>query len=507
MRETSRKSDSFLRRASVALDDVIGVFSPRAAMMRRSYRFSYDILDKHRTRKKRSDAGGTGDWHLSAEKLDKLREICRDLGRNNPLVKGIFRKLATKIVGTATKVQARTEDKGWNQAAEELWKEEMVNVPCDVTGRFNIHAYLKKMYYSYCRDGDMFTVFADGGIQAIEGDQVGTPYGSREAKLYDVVNGVAVSKETKKVIGYFIGRPNKWGYIANETTQRYTADVVHHAFNSDRFSCSRGEPVLISAVDTIDKMFGYIDAELVAAKINACFPMMITAKDSSGHPKPFTGGVSSSGRDDDDRQLEKIEPGMILRNEPGETASAVGSTRPATAFDNFILRIMMIIGQPVNLPLMLMTGDYSGATFMNSRVAYSEARDTWHDEQDLVIKPFLRRLWILKVKHWIERKDLTERDDWARYEILCKRWPYVDPWKEAKADEQQLKNGTTNRTVIAARQGEDFKDLTDQRAEEEKYLRERGIVLVSEKKGKPAAAGTSYQAEKSSDTLFPIIKR
>ena len=471
----------------MALDDVVGVISPRRAMMRKSYRFGYDILDKHRTRKKRSDMGGTGDWHLSQEKLDKLREICRDLGRNNPLVKGIFRKLATKIVGTATKVQARTEDEGWNQAAEELWKEEMVNVPCDVTGRFNVHAFLKKMYYTYCRDGDMFVVFTDEGIQAIEGDQVGTPYGSDKAKLFDVINGVAVSKEAKKVIGYYIGKPNKWGYISNKSTQKYTADVVHHVFSSDRFSCSRGEPALVSAVDMIDKLFGYIDAELVAAKINACFPMMITTKDSGGMPPPFTKGVSSSGRDEDNRQLEKIDPGMIWHGEPGEKADAIGSTRPASAFDPFIKNIMMIIGQPVNLPLMLITGDYSGATFMNSRVAYQEARDTWQDEQELVIKPFVRRLWMLKLQQWIERKELTRRDDWARYEILCKRWPYVDPWKESKADEQQLKNGTINRHTICARQGEDFNDLTDQRAEEEKYLEKKGVVLVPPKPEKPAA--------------------
>jgi len=487
MRKTSRKSDPFLRRCSMALDDVVGVLSPRAAMMRKSYRFGYDILDKRRTRKKRSEEGGTGDWHLNQEKLDKLREICRDLGRNNPLVKGIFRKLATKVVGTATKIQAKTDDEGWNQAAEQLWKEEMVNVPCDVTGRFNIHAYLKKMYYTYCRDGDMFTVFADEGIQAIEGDQVGTPYGKNKAEHFDVVNGVAVSKKTKKVIGYYIGKPNKWGYIANESVQRYTSDVVHHAFNADRFSCSRGEPALISAVDTIDKLFGYIDAELVAAKINACFPIMVTTRDSSGMPPPFTKGISTSGKDEFDRQLEKIEPGMIPHGEPGETFAAIGSTRPASAFDNFVLRVMMLIGQPVNLPLMLVTGDYSGATFMNSRIAYQEARDTWFDEQELIIKPFMRRLYLLKLQQWIARKALKERKDSGRFEILCKRWPYVDPWKESKADEQQLKNGTTNRTLINARQGREFKEVTDQRAKEEKYLKEKEVVLVPPKTEKPAA--------------------
>lgn len=490
MRKGHRQSDPenpLLRRISQRLDDYIGILSPRAAMMRRSYRFGYEILDKHRSRKKRTDTGGTGDWHLTQEKLDELREICRDLGMNNPLVKGMFRKLATKIVGTDTKVQSTTDDEGWNKAAGELWKEEMVNVPCDVTGRFNIHAYLKKMYSTYLRDGDMFTVFARDGIQAIEGDQVGTPYGSVKAKYFDVYNGVAVSKKSKRVIGYYIGQPNKWGYVANETVQKYDAVDVHHVFNSDRFTCSRGEPALVSAVDTIDKLFGYVDAELVAAKINACFPIMVTSKGASGFPPPFTKGVSPTGKDQYGRTLQKIDPGLIWEGRPGEKVEAIGSQRPAAAFDNFILRVMMLIGSPVNLPLMLMTGDFSGATFMNSRVAYAEARDTWHDEQELIIKPFVRRVYNLKLQQWIKRNDLTAREDSGRHNIICKRWPYVDPLKESKADQQQLKNGTTNRTILNARQGQDFNDVTDQRAKEDEYLKEQGVVLVPEKAPTPTA--------------------
>ncbi len=486
MKNINKKPGKLLRRVSMALDDLVGVLSPRAAMLRRSYRFGYEILDKHRLRKKRSDMGGTGDWHLTQEKLEELREICRDLGRNNPLVKGIFRKLSTKIVGTQTRIQAGTEDEGWNTKAELLWKDEMVDRACDVTGRYNIHAYLKKMYYSYCRDGDMFTLFTHDGIQAIEGDQVGTPYGLRDFKTFNVTNGIATSKKTRRVIGYYIGQPNKWGYIAPETMQHYNAIDVHHVFNSDRFSSSRGEPMLISAVDTIDKLFGYIDAELVAAKINACFPMVITTKDGTRQPPPFTKGMSASGKDPNDRRLEKIDPGIIWYGEQGDKAEAIGAQRPSGAFDSFVLRIMMLIGQPVDMPLMLLTGDFAGATFMNSRVAYQEARDSWQDEQELVIKPFLRRLYVLKVQQWIKAKKLTERKDAARFEILCKRWPYVNPLHESKADEQQLKNRTVNRTIINARQGRNFKEVNIQREKEDKFLEDHGIVPVPEKKT-PAA--------------------
>jgi lambda family phage portal protein len=462
------------------------VFSPRRAMMRKSYRFGYEILDRHRMDKKRSLLGGTGDWHLTAARLDQLREICRDLGRNNPLVKGIFRKLATKIIGTSTKIQVRTEDSGWNKEAEALWKEEMVDRPCDVTGRFNIHAYLKTLYYSYCRDGDVFTIFTNEGIQAVEGDQVGTPFGRKKAKQYNVVNGVATDKRTGKVIGYFIGKPNKWGYIANESVQKYLAGSICHTMSSDRFSSSRGEPALISAVDTIDKLFGYVDAELVAAKINACFPIMVKTIEGTGMGPPYTGGVHTSGKDDEDRAVAQIEPGLILDLNPGETANAIGATRPATAFDPFMMRIMSLIGQPVNLPLMLISGDYSGATFMNSRVAYADARDTWTDEQELVIKPFLRRLWIIKRDEWIAGKKLKPHKEQDKFEIICKRWPYVDPFKESKADDQQLKNGATSRTAICARQGTDFKDVTDQRAKDDEYIAEKNVTLDPQKK-EPAA--------------------
>jgi len=486
MREVIQPKESFSKRLSIKLDDYISILSPKTAMNRKAFRFSYEILDKHRLRKKRSNLGGTGDNHLTETRHDSLREICRDLSRNNPLVKGIFRKLSTKVVGTSTKVQSITDDDGWNKEAGYLWENEMVNQPCEVTGRFNIHTYLKLLYHSYCQDGDIFTLFTRDGIQPIESELCGTPYGmDKKPKNYRIVNGIAISNKTNRVIGYYIGKSSKWGYIQNDSYKKYEASFVHHSFSPDRFSYSRGEPILVSAVDAIDKLFGYVDAELVAAKINACFPMMVTTKTGSGNPVPFTGGVHSSGKDEYNRSVQKVDPGLIWEGRQGEDIKAIGSTRPAQAFDPFMMRILMIIGNPVNMPLMIMTGDYSGATFMNSRVAYSEARDTWNDEQELLIKPFVRTLYLYKLKEWIARKKLSERIDWNRFNVSCKRWPYVDPFKEAKADEQQLKNGTTTRTQICQRQGYDFNAITEEREKEEKLLTEKNISLSPEKKSQP----------------------
>ena len=485
-----REPNNLLRRASERFDDIVGVFSPRAAYARKRFRFGYDVLDNSRLRKKRTGLSGTGDQQLTEIGLAKLRNICRDLGQNNPLVKGLLRIEATGAVGTDTKIQARTADEGWNEAAEQLFKERCEMRPFDVTGRYAFHKFLKNSFYSYRRDGDMFVLFTPDGPQAIEGEQVGTPYGAASKPVnYDITNGVAVSKKTQRVIGYYIGSPNKWGYIKPGSYKKYQSADVQHVLSSERFSASRGEPVLTSSVKYIDELCDYIDAELVAAKVNACFPMMIITKDASGMPLPYTGGISSSGKDADDRPLQKIDPGQMWFGESGESASAIGATRPASAFDPFVLRMLSIIGRPMCIPLMLITGDFSGATFMNARIAYQEARDNWKDEQNLVVRPLAARIWLHQVRKWIDDGDLKDREDWYACEVMCKRWPYVDPFKESMADKQQLVNATTTRTRICARQGDDFKDITDQRAVEEKYLKEKGLNLAVEKPAAPKKDG------------------
>ena len=64
---------------------------------------------------------------------------------------------------------------------------------------------------------------------------------------------------------------------------------------------------------------------------------------------------------------------MIYECAPGEDAKAIAAQRPNSEFDPFILRCLMFICRPMCMPLMLATLDYSGATFMNARIAYQEA--------------------------------------------------------------------------------------------------------------------------------------
>ena len=465
------KGQTVSRRTSERLDSLVGIISPKTAYKRRAFRFAYDAISRTRTRKKRTGLGGTADKHLTEKNLYELREVHREMMRNNPLAAGLLKTERDGVVGSGVIVQARTGDDGFNDEIEAIWKEKMIDSPCDITDRFGFNKLLRMAYLSYRRDGDMAVLLLDDKLQAIEGEQIGTPYGTKlKPKHFDVVNGIAYSKKSGRVIGYYIGKPDKWGYIKNDTYKKYPAELVYHIFSPERFSQSRGEPVLTPSVNFIDTLCDYIDAELVAAKVNACFSMFIAQKNID-MPAGYTGGISDTGKDKDENRLEKMEPGTILYGEVGEEASGIGQVRPGQLFDPFVLRMLTLIGRPLCMPLMLITLDFSGATFMNARIAYQKVQEAWQAEQDTILKPFISRVW-----RWFIANNFKERKNMFAHEIICNRWPYVDPWKEAKADEQQLKNGTTTRTIICARQGTDFEEVNKKLADEVAKRKEVGLA-------------------------------
>jgi lambda family phage portal protein len=462
------------------LDRTIAALAPGWAYKRLAFRQAYEVLDKHRTRTKRSLAGGTGDITLDEHSLSELREIARDLSRNNPLAIGLLRTERNSIIGSGPKIEARSADEGWNREAEAAFKETMLDSPCDVTGRFNFNKLLKIGYLSYRRDGDAAIIFSDEGLQLVEGEQIGTPWGKQQPDTYEIINGVAYSKLTGKIIGYYIGRANKWGYIQQDSWKNYPAETVYHIFNPERVSFSRGEPALTQSIKYIDYLTGYVDAELVAAKVNACFSMFV-AQQNPEIPAGYTGGVSATGETDEGVRHEKLEPGTIMYGRPGEMATGIGQTRPGAIFDPFVLRMLMFIGRPLCLPLMLVTLDFSGATFMNTRIAYQKAQENWETEQNDVVSPLASRGWLWGIERLLAQKRLKNPPkDWARHEVFCNRWPYVDPYKEAIADEQQLKNGTRTRTAICARQGGDFGETIQKLADENKKIKELGLTDVTE---------------------------
>jgi len=464
------------------LNSAICTISPTWALRRRAAQFAYDALATDRTRSGRRASGKiTAAGGLTDADLETLRDTAIDLSMNNPLVEGILLTEADDVVGTETQIQARSEDEGWNRETEAAFKAECIDQPCDNTGRWNYHQIVHKAFHSYRSHGDFFLIRTPYGPQCVEANRCGTPIDQRGTKEegITVIHGVAVSDTTEQVVGYYIGKPNKWGYIAVDKWKKYPvfetdgikqwrADVIHHVFNPQRVSFTRGIPALTSAVTTIYKLFGYIDAELVAAKVHACLSLFIQVSDNNRVPSPFTQGRFSGGQTDLHQKVEKLEPGMIKYLNLNEEIKPVTPNRPANAFDMFVMRMLMFIGRPLCMPLVLTALDFAQATYMNMRGALQQAQKNYKREQEHVVKPLASTCYRWWLRQAIAAKRIKEIKTAYRHEVMCQRWPYVDPYKQAMADKIELDNGTELRSRILARKGIDPGEFYEQQEKERK---------------------------------------
>ena len=441
----------------------VSVFWQQAAMRQAQFSAAYEALDGTRTRKKRNNVTGPEDHQLDTTALHSLRNIHRDYDRNHPIIEALFTMEVDEIIGEGPIIQAKTEDSEWNIRAEALWKEQMCDQPCDRSGRFTFPEFLGLQFLSYRRDGDVFTLFGKDRLEAVEGDLVGTPYGGSTLEHSTVVNGIAFSKTTGRRVGYYVGRPHESGYYIDPSSYRKVkAEKVHHMAMVRRFSQSRGRPCLTSSIKYIDALEQYVDAEQVAAVVNACFAAYIIRKDAANDPTKYTGGVHPTGLDDDGHYIEKMRPGIVERLQPGEDIKGVGMERPGTHFEPYVTRMLSMIGRPMCIPLMLIMLDFSGATFMNARIAYQQAQKHWKRQQAWIIRPYVSRVWKWFVERMMADGKLDQKPDALAHKVQLNRWPYVDPYKEAMANKTELANKTTTRRQILAAKGVDYDDHKEQ---------------------------------------------
>jgi len=255
----------------------------------------------------------------------------------------------------------------------------------------------------------------------------------------------------------------------------HPAENVFHMVDLRRPSWSRGRPALTAAFKYFDMGEQAFDAALVAAKVQACLTTFVPKKDFDDDTlgPTYGGGVHPSGRDDETGYgIERLEPGIIVYGDADEgPPTSIGMKSPNDTFEPFMKFILSLSGQCVNMPLMLITGDFAGATFMNSRMAYKHVQGQWECEQQWRIAPmtyWTRRRWIRKM---IAENRISDHPGKDQIKVYCKTWPYVDPYKESMAEKIMLNDlQTTNRHEIAAKRGKYWPDINEQRKKEEKDL-------------------------------------
>jgi lambda family phage portal protein len=223
----------------------------------------------------------------------------------------------------------------------------------------------------------------------------------------------------------------------------------------------------------------YMTAVSVQARIGACLSVFVK-KNSP------TGGIGrSAGIVDPESGIKQssIAPGMINYLQPGEDAQFLNPSGQAQNAKDYLNYMQRITGAGQGLSYEASSRDMSQVNYSSARQGLLEDKRTYQEMQDYLIEHFLYEIYneflvisILDGK--LPIKDFfNNKQKYLRHKFITSGWDWIDPKKEADANETALSSGQTTLAEVTANKGGDWKDNLEQRAKELNYAKQLGIDL------------------------------
>lgn len=488
------------------VDDFIGVFSPYAAAKRKYFRFltssllgSYRGADAGRLRGSWIPGGGSADSDLHPD-LTRLRERSRDLIRNDGIASGAIDTVVTNIIGSGIRMQSRIDkdtlaineevaDKLQKQI-EKVWERW---VPfADAGNRLSFYGLEELSERQRFINGESIIVplrvFNSKkrrpyslALQTVESDRLNTPSDLMSNK--NIRSGVEVG-EYGEPVSYFVRKNHPGDFLygrqygnSSENFIKYPAvnelgdPNFFHLYHVKRSGQTRGEPFFSSVMNMFKDRADYMEAEVVAARVAACFAIFIKKTNS------YDVSLARS-KQEGNKRIEEISPAMIEYLNENEEIQPFNPNRPGGTFGMFMERILRDISAGLNIPYEILAKDFSRSNYSNTRAALLEARRFFMMQQRFIAENLCQHVLIMLLEEAYLKGELPildfyqNRHAYVRTRWISPGWQWVDPENEVKASTEAVNNNLSTLAEETAAQGQDWEENLEQRARELKKIKD-----------------------------------
>lgn len=496
------------------IDDLIGIFSPKSAYLRKQARIALDILERG------YEGAKTGrridDWITTGASANAeigksaalLRERARDLVRNNCFGSRAPEIITGNAIGTGITPQARTKSDKLNERIMEAW--EAWCAECDADGHLDYYGIQALVARSMYESGECFIRFRDRSLsdglhvpfqlQVLEADHLDT---TRSGKLPNgniINNGIEFDSINRRVAFWMWPQHPGENIIGSYKQQsvRVPADQIIHIFRKLRPGQIRGASAFAPAMVKMRDLDGYDDAELWRKKIEACFAAFVVQ--NSGSDGPIVGNVlkksgnstDENGKQKEPEKIEEFRPGMVEYLQPGEDVR-FGSPTSDSNYESYVRVQLHAIAAGLGITYEQLTGDLSQVNYSSLRAGLLEFRRwieilRWH----VFIPMFCNQVW----RRFIDRAYVAGVINRQDYGVVwsAPKFEMIDPLKDAQADTLMMRNGTLTLREAIARQGFDPEKQIQEIAEIFQKLDDLKIILDIDPR-KTAKSGASNETQ------------
>jgi lambda family phage portal protein len=365
---------------------------------------------------------------------------------------------------------------------------------CDVTGQLSFHDICTLNARGQARDGEIL-------MREVLGAAAGNKYGYA-LEMLDVAqlatwlnrspsereNGIAMGIERSRA-----GRPIAYWFTEGEdlSTRKATrvlADTMIHRFRVVRAHQARGITGLHAAMLTLHYVGEFSVSALLNAKAGADRLGFFVSPDGQPPNIGADGLLAPLGDDEEPGEhIASSAPGAYETLPAGYDFRQVTNPYPNDVFAPFTKAQTQRAAAGLDLSYPALANDYEAVNFSSIRAAVLEDRDKWRLLQNwhigIASRIFDRWLEMALANRAIIMQGgsalpLSKIDKFRPHAFKGRGWSWVDPYKDAQADDLRLEQRLTSRTRLAAEAGIDLEDLFAEMQAEQALAARYGIDLT-----------------------------
>ena len=444
-------------------------------------------------------------WNLSV-----LRSRARDVAKNNPYGRAFCNLAAQNIVHRGFQLNVLASDPGANGALNidkaacqeienEFFEWSMTPEYCDAAGRKTLPMICRQAAKNWPRDGEYVIRMMDGGVpgqknpygfalKTIRPDYMDHMYnmdlseGGNPFTGNKIMCGVEMNPFGRAQRYWFRRRIGlQWGDTDYPSGERYSVpaeDIIHGYLEEDEDQ-PRGLTWFASVLKTLRMDDGYSIAELTTARrqaaVGATYETSVEALDID------YAQMAASGN-----SIQPVDPGSEQVMPQGWTKKMQQATHPNGNYSNFHAEMIRTVSAGLLVNYNKLGNNLERVNYSSLRGGELSERDVWMCLQDEMVATLMRRVYL----RWLRMYLLSGRTHlpmakfakFAAHEWHPRRWPWVDPAKDAQYHAIAEDRGWETKTQNAALLGNDLDDVLIRRE------RERAAVIAR----KDILAGVGY---------------
>jgi lambda family phage portal protein len=419
--------------------------------------------------------------------LRTLRARSRQAAQNNPHARRFFQMVVDNVCGPVPfrlqvkiKNNAGNLDSITNKKIEDAWRAWGKAGNCDITGRFSWTTLQRLIVRTLAVDGEVLIrrVMTDDKyqLQLVDVDRLAETK-NEQTKTGVISMGVEMDS-VERPIAYHIYKRKPQSVIGtgySRETERIPATEIIHLFVPEFTEQSRGVPWIYAALLNLVHLGAFEEAAVIAARVGAS---------QMGFIKTDGGDLNFDGEDETGNPQMEADPGQFPVLQPGQDVVGWNPKYPDAAIDPFIKALLRGVASGLGVAYHNLSGDMEGVNYSSARIAELDERDSWVSLQNFTSEHLHQRIYESWLQSSYANQSISLPSPYLNryYDVKwqARRWQWVDPEGEVKANIDAINASLKSRTQIIAEQGEDIEDVFGEIAEEESLAEQFGITLTDE---------------------------